>query len=108
LEDVTAELRTARVIAWGEMARQVAHEIKNPLTPIKLAVQHLRRAFVDRRADFDQILDRNVESILKEIDRLGEISRAFSRFGSPVIGTPLERVDVSQVVGEVLALYRGA
>jgi two-component system, NtrC family, nitrogen regulation sensor histidine kinase NtrY len=106
LEDLTAELRTARVLAWGEMARQVAHEIKNPLTPIKLAVQHLRRAFVDRRTDFGDILDRNVESILREIDRLGEISRAFSRFGTPAAaGLPLEAVDVSRVVHEILALY---
>jgi two-component system, NtrC family, nitrogen regulation sensor histidine kinase NtrY len=41
------ELRTARILAWGEMARQVAHEIKNPLTPIKLSVQHIRRAYQD-------------------------------------------------------------
>src|SRR5690606_40809300 len=52
LEDVTAEVRSARVLAWGEMARQVAHEIKNPLTPIKLSVQHLRRAFADGRPAF--------------------------------------------------------
>jgi two-component system nitrogen regulation sensor histidine kinase NtrY len=108
LEDVTAEMRTARVLAWGEMARQVAHEIKNPLTPIKLAVQHLRRAFEDRRPDFDQILDRNVQSILQEIDRLSEISRAFSRFGTPTaIASPLEPIDLRQAIMEVLALYRG-
>jgi signal transduction histidine kinase len=109
LEDVTSEVRTARVLAWGEMARQVAHEIKNPLTPIKLAVQHLRRAFHDGRPDYGEILDRNVESILQEIDRLGEIARAFSRFGTPQPAEAgLERVDVAQAVEETLALYRGA
>jgi two-component system, NtrC family, nitrogen regulation sensor histidine kinase NtrY len=109
LEDVTAELRTARVLAWGEMARQVAHEIKNPLTPIKLAVQHVRRAFLDQRPDFDRILDRNVESILREIDRLSEISRAFSRFGSPPpTESALETVDVNRAIGEILALYGGS
>jgi signal transduction histidine kinase len=109
LEDITNETRTARVIAWGEMARQVAHEIKNPLTPIKLAVQHLRRAFHDGRSDYDEILDRNVESILKEIDRLGEIARAFSRFGTPQsTDEPLEAVDASRAVEETMALYRGA
>ena len=45
LEDVTDELRSERILAWGEMAKQVAHEVKNPLTPIKLSVQHLRRAW---------------------------------------------------------------
>jgi len=108
LEDVTAEVRTARVLAWGEMARQVAHEIKNPLTPIKLAVQHLRRAYLDQRPDFGEILDRNVEAILSEIDRLGEIARAFSRFGTPLeTDSPLEAVDVARAVRETLALYRG-
>jgi two-component system, NtrC family, nitrogen regulation sensor histidine kinase NtrY len=86
----------------------VAHEIKNPLTPIKLAVQHLRRAFVDRRPDFDQILDRNVEAILREIDHLGEIARAFARFGTPSEGVESpESVDVARVVHDTLALYRG-
>jgi two-component system nitrogen regulation sensor histidine kinase NtrY len=108
IEDVTREITSARVLAWGEMARQVAHEIKNPLTPIKLAVQHLRRAYSDGRDDFGQILDRNVGSILQEIDHLGEISRAFARFGAPVEeGAPAEPVDVQRVADDTLALYRG-
>ncbi|MDR0787938.1 MAG: HAMP domain-containing protein [Gemmatimonadota bacterium] len=109
VEDLTAEMRTARVLAWGEMARQVAHEIKNPLTPIKLSVQHLRRAFEDRRPDFDRILDRNVGSILREIDRLSEISRAFARFGTPgAVASPLESVDIDQAIREVSTLYHGS
>jgi two-component system nitrogen regulation sensor histidine kinase NtrY len=108
VEDVTREITSARVLAWGEMARQVAHEIKNPLTPIKLAVQHLRRAYADGRDDFGHILDRNVGSILQEIDHLGEISRAFARFGAPVEeGAPVEPVDVQRVADDTLALYRG-
>ncbi|HEX6910285.1 MAG TPA: ATP-binding protein [Longimicrobium sp.] len=108
LEDVTNEITSARVLAWGEMARQVAHEIKNPLTPIKLAVQHVRRAWADGRDDFGTILDRNVEAVLREIDHLGEISRAFARFGAPAEpGAPLDAVDVRRVADEVLALYRG-
>jgi len=102
------EARTARVLAWGEMARQVAHEIKNPLTPIKLSVQHLRRAYADGRPDFDRILESNVEAILREIDRLGRIARAFARFGAPreEAGT-LEAVDLGRAVDETLVLYRG-
>ncbi|MEJ2501916.1 MAG: HAMP domain-containing sensor histidine kinase, partial [Gemmatimonadota bacterium] len=101
------ELRTARILAWGEMARQVAHEIKNPLTPIKLSIQHIRRAYRDRRDDFDAILDANIDQILIEIDRLTEIARAFSRYGAPeeVAGEP-EPVDVAAVAREVLTLYR--
>ena len=101
------ELHTARVLAWGEMSRQVAHEIKNPLTPIKLAVQHLRRAYRDGRRDYDEILETNVEQILKEIDRLTEIARAFSRYGAPPEAAgPLEAVDVGAAIHEALTLYR--
>jgi nitrogen fixation/metabolism regulation signal transduction histidine kinase len=101
------ELRTARVLAWGEMARQVAHEIKNPLTPIKLSVQHLRRAHADGHPQFDEVLDSNVSQILTEIDRLSEIARAFSRYGAPSLATgPLADVDVPAVIGEALTLYR--
>ncbi len=104
----SAEVRTARVLAWGEMARQVAHEIKNPLTPIKLSVQHLRRAYRDGRPDYGEILDRNVEGVLREIDQLSEIARAFARFGTPVEAAgPLEPVDLAPVLADTLALYRG-
>src|SRR5438105_4983785 len=84
LDDATAFTRAARVLAWGEMARQVAHEIKNPLTPIRLGVQHLRRAHAEGRArDFDATLEDTAARILAEIDRLDAIARAFSRFASP-------------------------
>jgi signal transduction histidine kinase len=101
------ELRTARVLAWGEMARQVAHEIKNPLTPIKLSVQHLRRAYRDRHPQFEEIMDTNVSQILVEIDRLSDIARAFSRYGAPADAAgPLTRVEAPAVIREALTLYR--
>jgi two-component system nitrogen regulation sensor histidine kinase NtrY len=103
LDDVTELARAQRVLAWGEMARQVAHEIKNPLTPIRLGVQHLSRA--KGRADFEQILDQNVARILTEIDRLDEIARAFSRYGSaPQERAPAEPTDVAAIVQDVVAL----
>ncbi|HKJ02232.1 MAG TPA: HAMP domain-containing protein, partial [Longimicrobiales bacterium] len=110
LEDVTDELRTERVLAWGEMARQVAHEVKNPLTPIKLSVQHVQRAWEDRRPDFGSILTRNADAMLREIDRLAEIAQSFSRFGAPAgyEDDALAAVDVAAVVEEVLALYRAS
>ena len=109
LEDITDELRTERILAWGEMARQVAHEVKNPLTPIKLSVQHIRRAWKDQKGEFETILERNVGAILREIDRLAEIASGFSRFGAPAAAgeVPLEPVDVGAVAREVLTLYRG-
>ena len=109
LEDVTDELRSERILAWGEMANQVAHEVKNPLTPMKLSVQHLRRAWSDRKSDFGRILERNVGAILTEIDRLASIARSFSRLGSPGAAEegPLVPVDLATVLREVLDLYRG-
>lgn len=101
------EIRTARILAWGEMARQVAHEIKNPLTPIKLSVQHIRRAHQDRREDFESILESNVEQILEEIDRLTEIAKAFSRYGAPEEAAgPTEPVEVGALARDVLTLYQ--
>ncbi len=107
VDDVSEIARAQRVLAWGEMARQVAHEIKNPLTPIRLGVQHLRRARADARVDFDRVLEHNVNQILAEIDRLDEIARAFSRYGA----APDERarpaaVDVAAIVREVVSLER--
>ncbi len=109
LQDVTDELRSERILAWGEMAKQVAHEVKNPLTPMKLSVQHLRRAWSDRHPRFGRVLERNVAAILNEIDRLAAIARSFSRLASPgsQAGEPLVAVEVAPVVREVLDLYGG-
>ena len=107
LDDITELARAQRVLAWGEMARQVAHEIKNPLTPIRLGVQHLKRAHADRRADFDTILETNAERILAEIDRLDEIARGFSRYGMGPSELELaEPLDVGAVVRDVMELEK--
>ena len=110
LDDATAFTRAARVLAWGEMARQVAHEIKNPLTPIRLGIQHLLRTRHAARGakDFDLTLEETAERILAEIDRLDAIARAFARFASPVApeeAPPLEPVDLHAATREVVQLY---
>ena len=107
LDDVTELASAQRVLAWGEMARQIAHEIKNPLTPIRLGVQHLRRAYKDGRGDFGAILETNVTRVLAEIDHLDEIARAFSRYGTaPQDRAPAVAVNVGAVVQDVLELER--
>jgi len=107
LNDVTDVSRAERVLAWGEMARQVAHEIKNPLTPMRLGMQHLRRVYRERRGEFDRTLEETAERILGEIDRLDTIARAFSRFAAPAdLRQPLDRIDLGTTVGEVVQLYR--
>jgi signal transduction histidine kinase len=86
------------------MARQVAHEIKNPLTPIRLGVQHLQRSRGDPRVDFDRVFEANTRQILAEIERLDEIARAFSRYGSaPADLPPAGPVDVSATLRDLIA-----
>jgi len=107
LDDTTALARASRVLAWGEMARQVAHEIKNPLTPIRLGIQHLERVHrIGPRADYDRTLRETARRILAEIDRLDTIARAFSRFGAPTDDQPpLEAVDLHALARDVAQLY---
>lgn len=102
-----AQERVARIVAWGEMASQVAHEIKNPLTPMRLGVQHLRRVYHDGRTAIGPVLEDTTARILAEIDRLDRIARSFSRFGVPASERgPLEAVSLPQVAEEVADLYR--
>jgi len=107
LNDITELSRAERVLAWGEMARQVAHEIKNPLTPIRLGIQHLRRVQRERPAALGGALDETSERILAEIERLDTIARAFSRFAAPAgESTPPDRLNLGAVAAEVVQLYR--
>jgi len=102
-----AQERVARIVAWGEMANQVAHEIKNPLTPMRLGVQHLRRVHEDGRTPIGPVLESTTARILSEIDRLDRIARSFSRFGVPASERgPLETVKLPSVVRDVAELYR--
>ncbi len=105
LEEETA--RTARVVAWGEMARQVAHEIKNPLTPMRLGLQHLRRLGADASPDLADQTTAVAERLLGEIDRLDRIARSFARYGTPPEreGGPLESLDLAATCREIAQLY---
>jgi two-component system, NtrC family, nitrogen regulation sensor histidine kinase NtrY len=97
--------RTHRLEAWAEMARQVAHEIKNPLTPIQLSAEHLRRVHVDRGEPLGGVLDTCVTSILGQVRLLRQISAEFSSFASSPTARP-SRVDVPALVAEVVDPYR--
>ncbi len=74
--------RTHRLEAWAEMARQVAHDIKNPLTPIQLSAEHLRRVPQDRGQPLSPVLDTCVDTILTQVRLLRQIASEFSSFGS--------------------------
>ncbi|MDX1747110.1 MAG: ATP-binding protein, partial [Halobacteriales archaeon] len=93
------------VLAWGEMARQVAHEIKNPLTPMKLSLQHLERTVEDRSPDFERLFQRNLDLVLSEIDRLERIAGSFARFGVPEPAV-VEPFDAVGIADDALGLFR--
>jgi two-component system nitrogen regulation sensor histidine kinase NtrY len=108
LEQQRAELeRTNRLEAWAEMARQVAHEIKNPLTPIQLNAEHLRRVNADRGAPLTPVLDQAVNTILAQVKLLRQIASEFSSFASSpsVQRTP---VDTAELLREIVDPYRSA
>ena len=104
-EDVTDLIRSQKLAAWSEMARQVAHEIKNPLTPIKLSAQMMERAWRDRREDFDGILTESLASIGEQVEILRRIAQEFSQFGRRA-ELNLETVDLAALLAEILAPYR--
>jgi signal transduction histidine kinase len=97
--------RTHRLEAWAEMARQVAHEIKNPLTPIQLSAEHLQRVHADRGEPMGPILESCVSSILTQVRLLRQISAEFSSFASAPTARPAP-VDVPELVAEVVDPYR--
>ena len=97
--------RTHRLEAWAEMARQVAHEIKNPLTPIQLSAEHLRRVHADRGAPLGPVLEGCVESILGQVHLLRQIAAEFSSFASAPKARPAA-VDPVQLVRDVVEPYR--
>ncbi len=101
------ELRQAeRVAAWREIARGLAHELKNPLTPIRGAMDVIRRAHRLGREDFDAILEEQAGAVVEEVERLKELSDAFARFARLPDPSP-EPVSVSAVLDNAVALYAG-
>jgi signal transduction histidine kinase len=97
--------RTHRLEAWAEMARQVAHEIKNPLTPIQLNAEHLRRVHADRGEPLGPVLQECVATILTQVKLLRQIASEFSSFASSPTAKPAE-VDVAALLQEVVDPYR--
>jgi two-component system nitrogen regulation sensor histidine kinase NtrY len=103
-EDVTELIRSKQLIAWSEMARQVAHEIKNPLTPMKLSAQQLLQSHRDGASDFDTTLEESVATIVEQIESLRRIAVEFSRF-SRMPERKLEIGDVNEILEDSLGQY---
>jgi nitrogen fixation/metabolism regulation signal transduction histidine kinase len=96
--------RTEREMAWREMARQIAHEIKNPLTPMKLNVQQLFKSWNDEVPDFDRRIKSFTDNQIEYIENLSSIASAFSSFAKLPVAEPSE-VDVIAQLNTTIAMF---
>jgi two-component system nitrogen regulation sensor histidine kinase NtrY len=97
-------VQSERVAAWRELARRLAHELKNPLFPLQITVENLRRARMKNTDDFDEIFDESTETLLAEIENLKGIIGRFSDFAR-MPRPELRTVDVNEVVRTVVRLF---
>jgi nitrogen fixation/metabolism regulation signal transduction histidine kinase len=105
-DDITALLSAQRDAAWGEVARRLAHEIKNPLTPIQLSAERMRRKFLASMNPADaEILDRSTRTIVSQVEAMQQMVNAFSEYArAPEM--KITRFSLNQLVTEVADLYR--
>ncbi len=105
-DDITTLLQAQRDAAWGEVARRLAHEIKNPLTPIQLSAERMRRKFLGSMNEKDaQVLERATHTIVQQVEAMKGMVNAFSEYArAPQL--VLEPFDLNALVSEVAELYR--
>jgi signal transduction histidine kinase len=97
--------KSEREGAWREMARQVAHEIKNPLTPMKLSIQYLQKAIHTNNTDVKELTTNVANTLIEQIDHLSKIAADFSQFAN-IGNKTIELVDLHQVIGSLVDLYK--
>jgi nitrogen fixation/metabolism regulation signal transduction histidine kinase len=106
-DDVTAMIQAQRDAAWGEVARRLAHEIKNPLTPIQLSAERLRHKYLGTMAPEDaEVLDRSTHTIVQQVQSMKDMVEAFSEYARAPKLQPLPLV-LEALISEVLDLYAG-
>jgi nitrogen fixation/metabolism regulation signal transduction histidine kinase len=105
-DDVTALLQAQRDAAWGEVARRLAHEIKNPLTPIQLSAERIRRRYLGTMKDMEaEVLDRATHTIVTQVEAMRDMVNAFSDYArSPEIS--ISKFQLNNLIREVAYLYR--
>lgn len=104
-DDLTEVVRAQKALAWEEVARRIAHEIKNPLTPIKLSTEHMIKKWQNRDDDFDKVFERSTKTIIKEVESLKRLVNEFSRFGKmPEINKSSGLI--STIIDGVVNLYK--
>ena len=105
-DDITALLQAQRDAAWGEVARRLAHEIKNPLTPIQLSAERMRRKYLGTMNEEEaQILDRATHTIVQQVEAMKEMVNAFSDYARAP-DMDFSRFDLDKLAHEIVDLYR--
>jgi len=99
--------KSERETAWREMAKQVAHEIKNPLTPMKLSVQYLQKAWDDKSPDWDEKLKRFTDTLTEQIDTLSSIATAFSDFAK-MPRSKFEKTELADIIKTSISLFKNS
>ena len=103
-DDITTLLQAQRDAAWGEVARRLAHEIKNPLTPIQLSAERLRRKYLKSEAGEGELLDKATHTIIQQVEAMKQMVNAFSEYArSPRM--EVTRFDVNGLIRELCELY---
>ncbi|MEJ2425301.1 MAG: histidine kinase dimerization/phospho-acceptor domain-containing protein [Candidatus Thiodiazotropha sp.] len=107
IDDVTALIRAQRDAAWGEVARRLAHEIKNPLTPIQLSAERLRHKYLKTMpAEDAEVLDRATHTIVQQVEAMKTMVNDFSEYAKPPQMSP-KPLKPDRLIEEVADLYRG-
>lgn len=106
LDDFSELVKAQKVAAWREVARRIAHEIKNPLTPIQLSAQRLRRKQEKKSDDLDEVLLECTDTIIREVDGLKRLVNEFSQFAKMPDARPTPN-NLHEIISEVCTLYEG-
>jgi two-component system nitrogen regulation sensor histidine kinase NtrY len=106
VDDLTPLMRAQKVAAWGEVARKLAHEIKNPLTPIQLSAQRVRKAWLKSDPDFEKIVTECTRAIVDEVEALKNLVDEFAQFARMPVAT-LRPASLEEVLAQALSLYEG-
>jgi len=106
VDDLTPLMRAQKVAAWGEVARKLAHEIKNPLTPIQLSAQRIRKAHLKGAPDFEQILTECTGAIVQEVEALKDLVDEFAQFARLPTAN-LVPGSLHEIIEQTLSLYDG-
>jgi two-component system nitrogen regulation sensor histidine kinase NtrY len=106
VDDLTPLMRAQKVAAWGEVARKLAHEIKNPLTPIQLSAQRVRKAWLKEDPAFEKVVNESTRAIVDEVEALRNLVDEFAQFAR-LPAASLEPAALHDVVDQALSLYDG-